>query len=133
MTGTAWFQERWDGPARNWWSLLAGCVLVTVSACVALILGLLTGQPVSALLAILLLAELLLLCMMGSGLLIATSRRMSRGGLQRETATIDTDHRPPEMREAERNRDQDRRDRQTIRAACVALPVLLTFTYLLIR
>lgn len=133
MTGAAWFQERWDGPARHWWSLLAGCGLVLVSAVIGLITGFLTGQPVSALLTILLMIELLVLCMMGSGLMLATSRRMSRGGLQRETATIDIDHRPPETREAERNREQQRRDCHTIRTAFVALPVFLTLIYLLIR
>lgn len=132
MSGTAWIHERWDGPARLWWSLLIGCILVILSAFLAWIAGRLFGQPVRELLTILLLAELLVLCMMGSGLLVATSRRMSRGGLQRETATIDTDHLPPETREAERRRDQERRDRQTLRAACLALPVLLAFVFLLV-
>lgn len=133
MTGAAWFHERWDGPARHWWALLAGCSLVLVSALIGLIAGFITGQPASALLTILLIIELLVLCMMGSGLMLATSRRMSRGGLQRETATIDIDHRLPETREAERNREQQRRDRQTIRAACMALPVLIVLVYLLVR
>lgn len=131
MTDTLWWKMRWDGPGWRWWSLLAGCALVLVSVVLAILAGLMLGEKTTALLTIILMAELFVLCMTGSGLLMSTTRRMSRGGLQRETATIDIDHRPPDERKAERQRDQERRDRHTIRTAIVTLPTLVTFIALL--
>ena len=131
--GNAGIADRWDGPGWRWWALACGVSLVLVTALVAVLASAITGERTSALLMLGLLGELVVLSFVGSGMLTGTSRRMSRGGLQRETATLDTDYRPAEEREADRERDQERRDRRTIRAGIIALPVFLTFAYLLFR
>jgi hypothetical protein len=126
-------EARWDGPGWKWWALAAGVGLVLVTVVLAALASIVLDERVSALLTLGLLIELIALSMMGSGALSGTSRRMSRGGLARETATIDIDHKSPEKREAERERDRERRDRRTIRIGIMALPVFLTFVYMLAR
>lgn len=104
-----------------------------VTAVVALLASLVTSERASVYLIIGLLAELFILSLMGSGMLAGTSRRMSLGGLQRETATIDTDFKPPEERGADKERDHQLRDRRTIRMGIMALPVFLALIYMLFR
>ncbi len=132
MEGTG-FTDRWNGPGWRWWALLAGVALVLVAILGATLFSAILDERISALLTLALLGELVILSFAGSGMLTGTSRRMSRGGLQRETATIDTDYKPAGEREAERARDRERQDRRTIRAGIMALPVFLTFIYLLFR
>lgn len=100
--------------------------LALASTIVAALLSILLGERASVLVIVALLAELFLISMVGTGMLTATSRRMSRGGLTRETATIDIDRRPPEKRELDAERDRVERDRRTIRAGIMALPVFLS-------
>ncbi len=126
-------REHWNGPFWRWWALAAGGAIVGLTALMALLLSLIVGQSMAALLAIALLAELLILSMIGSGTLTATSRRMSRGGLARETATLDLDYKSQEQSEAEKERDRKARDRRTIRIATMILPLILTLMYLLAR
>lgn len=125
--------ERWNGAAWRWWALAAGLGLVVATAGIAWLVVRVAGESFPALLSLALLAELLLLSLLGSGLMTGTSRRMSRGGLARETATIDIDHRSPEEREADKERDRAAKDRRTIRMGIMALPVALTLIYLLAR
>ncbi len=126
-------RQRWNSPRWRWWALAGGAGLVLLTTALAFLSSVLLGQPADALLAIGLLAELLVLGMMGSGMLDTTSRRMSRGGLARETATLDTDNTAREQSLAEKERDREARDRRTIRCAIMLLPVLLAFIYLLAR
>ena len=107
--------------------------MAAMTALPAGLIAAITGQPFSAIMALGLLAELLVLSMMGSGMLSGTSRRMSLGGLSRETATLDIDERLSKHSETERARDSQLRDRRTTRAGIMLLPALLTFIYLLAR
>jgi len=117
----------------RWQALAVGVALVLITAIVALLASLVTGERAAVFLTIGLLFELFILCLMGSGMLSGTSRRMRLGGLQRETATIDTDFKQPEERGADKERDQQLRDRRTIRIGIMALPVFLAFIYMLFR
>ena len=126
-------RERWDGPHWRWWALAGGSGIVMLTSVLATLASIILDQSIAALLALGLLAELLILSMMGSGMLGATSRRMSRGGLARETATLDVDYTAREQSTAEKERDRDARDRRTIRFAVMLLPVLLALVYLLVR
>jgi hypothetical protein len=126
-------RKRWDGPHWRWWALAGGIVIVMLTTILATFASIILDQSIAALLTIGLLAELVILSMMGSGMLSATSRRMSRGGLARETATLDVDYTAREQSAAEKERDRDARDRRTIRFAIMLLPVLLAFVYLLAR
>lgn len=121
----------WDGTYWQFWTLLAGCLLTIASLALGSLIAALLGQDARALMMLLLLAELLIFSVAGSGLLDSMSRRMSRGGLARETADLDAllanDSRQAELEEVERAR----RDRRTVRAGLLTLPLLLTFGYLL--
>ena len=119
------WHDRWHGPSWRSWALAAGIGLVVAAAIVAALVSVLLDERMSVLLTVALLVEMLCLCMSGTGMLTSTSRRMSRGGLARETATIDTDRRPPEERKADTERDRMERDRRTIRAGIMVLPVFL--------
>jgi hypothetical protein len=123
--------NRWDGAHWALWTLLAGCLLALATLASAALVALLFDQDVTAFMMLLLMGELLVLSTFGSGLLDGMSRRMSRGGLARETADLDerfaNDPAYKERTEAE----QRRRDRRTVRAGLLTLPLLLTFGYLL--
>lgn len=123
----------WDGPHWRCWALAGGFGIVALTTALATLASVVLDRSMTALLAIGLLAELLILSMMGSGMLSATSRRMSRGGLARETATLDIDYSAREQSAAEKEHDRGARDRRTIRFAIMLLPALLTFVYLLAR
>jgi hypothetical protein len=124
---------RWNRLDWRWRALATGFALVLVTVLVALLASLVIGERTSAFLTIGLLAELFILSLIGSGMLAGTSRRMSLGGLQRETATIDTDFKPPDESGAGKERDRQLRDRRTIRVGIMALPVFLAFIYMLFR
>jgi hypothetical protein len=125
--------SRWDGSGWRWWALAGGVALVILTVLLSQVAALLLDERTSALLLIGLLGELVVLSFMGSGMLKGTTRRMSRGGLQRETATLDTDFGTEQEREVERARDRERQDRRTIRCGIMALPVFLTVLYLLFQ
>lgn len=126
-------RERWDGRHWRWWALAGGIGIVMLTLALATLASLILDQAIAALLALGLLAELLILSMVGSGMLSATSRRMSRGGLARETATLDVDYAAREQGTAEKERNRAARDRRTIRVALILLPVLLALVYLFAR
>ena len=123
----------WDGPGWRWKALGTGIGVVALTALLAQLASFALGEPASVFLTIGLLIELFVLSFMGSGMLEGTSRRMSRGGLQRETATIDIDYKPAPQHEADKQRDRDSADRRTIRVGIMALPVFITFVYMLLR
>lgn len=123
--------DQWDGARWAWWTLLAGCLLTGVTLALAALIALLFGQDATAVMMLLLMAELLVFSTSGSGLLDGMSRRMSRGGLARETADLDERlSKDPEYKERT-EAELQRRDRRTIRAGLLTLPLLLTFGYLL--
>ncbi|MBA2454087.1 MAG: hypothetical protein H0V47_13010 [Chloroflexia bacterium] len=126
-------RERWDGPHWRWWALTGGIGMVVLTFVLVTLASTVLDQSIAALLTLVLLAELLILSMMGSGMLSATSRRMSRGGLARETATLDVDYAARARSTFEKERDRDARDRRTIRYAIMLLPVLVACVYLLAR
>lgn len=130
---SAYTREHWNGPHWRFWAFISGIGMVGAATLAAWISSSIAEQPFTALLSIGLLAEMLVLSMMGSGMLTATSRRMSRGGLARETATLDIDSQSAERSELGQARYNAARDRRTTRAGIILLPSLLTFIYLLAR
>lgn len=126
-------QQHWDGPYWRRWAFVGGIAMVAMTVLPAWLAATVTGQPFSAIMALGMLAELLVLSMMGSGMLSSTSRRMSRGGLARETATLDIDEQLSDQGGLDRDRQSQMRDRRTTRAGIMLLPPLLIFVYLLAR
>lgn len=125
-------QARWDGPRWRWWTILVGMALVALSAAVGALFALVLNQDSTALIMLILLVELLIFSITGSGVLDSMSRRMSRGGLARETVDIDElSARLGQDLEYDSEAEQARRDRRTIRAGLLALPVMMAFGYLL--
>jgi hypothetical protein len=106
--------------------------LVALSAAVGALFALVLNQDSTALIMLILLVELLIFSITGSGVLDSMSRRMSRGGLARETVDIDElSARLGQDLEYDSEAEQARRDRRTIRAGLLALPVMMAFGYLL--
>jgi len=122
----------WDGPRWRWWTLLAGIALVPLSVGIGALIALALGQDTIALIMLILMVELLIVSVIGSGLLDSMSRRMSRGGLARETFDLDElNRRLGKTSEENEEAEQARRDRRTIRAGLLALPITIAFGYLL--
>jgi hypothetical protein len=122
----------WDGPRWRWWTLLVGVVLVPLSVSIGALIALALGQDTIALIMLILMVELLIVSVIGSGLLDSMSRRMSRGGLARETFDLDElNRRLGKTSEEDEEAEQARRDRRTIRAGLLALPIMSAFGYLL--
>ncbi len=123
--------DLWDSRRWRWWTLVAGVLLVIVTAIVATIVATVIGQDVAGLVLLGLLAEIVVVSVIGSGVFDGISRRMSRGGLARETADLD------ELQELKTGRrklseaELQRRDRRAVRAGILVLPVFLTFIVLL--
>ena len=122
----------WDGPRWRWWTLLVGVTLVPLSVGIGALIALALGQDTIALIMLILMVELLIVSVIGSGLLDSMSRRMSRGGLARETFDLDElNRRLGKTSEEDEEAEQARRDRRTIRAGLLALPIMSAFGYLL--
>ena len=122
----------WDGPRWRWWTLLAGIAVVPLSVGIGALFALALSQDTVALIMLILMVELLIVSVIGSGLLDSMSRRMSRGGLARETFDLDElNRRLGKTSEKDDETEQARRDRRTIRAGLLALPITLAFGYLL--
>lgn len=93
------FREKWDGPHWRWWSLLAGVALLLVTIAIGALLALVLGQDIIAFILLLLIAEVLGISAVGSGLLDSATRTMNRGGMAREGADVRS-RRPRTAREA---------------------------------
>lgn len=131
-TQLALLRNRWDGQHWRWWALVAGLLIVPGMAVIAILFSLVLGDPIKGLWTFGLLAALFVLSLLGSGMIKNTSRRVTRGGLAHRSATIETDNRSPEERKAEEERERKELDRRTIRMGIMALPVFVTFIYLLL-
>jgi hypothetical protein len=124
-------RDIWDSPHWRWWTLLAGILLVLISAGVAVVVATVIGHNPRALTLLFLMVEAFTISLVGSGMLDGLSRRMSRGGLARETSDID------EMRErmtGKRKLSDEEvalRDRRAIRSGLLVLPVIIGFIILL--
>lgn len=126
-------RERWDGDRWRWWSLLAGFALLPVSAALAGIVGLITGERMLPLILLILVVEIFVTSIVGSGLLDGMTSKMSRGGLTREGADfVDRAETEAEL-EAIEERQRELKDRRTVRAGIFVLPLIVAFVALLTR
>jgi hypothetical protein len=119
-------KDRWEGPAWRWWALGCGVVLTTSTAAAAMLVAALSGGDARSLTLLGLLIELLAIGISGSGMLDGLSGRAIAGGMARQPL--------PERRLRSTSRpatDQARRDRHTIRAGILAVPLLVVFLVLL--
>lgn len=123
------FSDGWDGPRWWLWTFGAGVVLVLLTVVLMVPLAYLLGHDPKSLTMLGLLAEILILSMLGSGFVDSMSRRLSMGGLARETANLE------DMTESEQERvveDQRRKaERRTLRSGIVVFPMFLLFCFLL--
>lgn len=124
-------RDRWDGERWRSWTLVAGVALLPVSAALAGLVGLLTGESVLPLLLLFLVVEILATSIVGSGLMDSMTSRMSRGGLTRESAElVDRGQNESDLMAAE-ERNRELRDRRTIRSGILVLPLIVGFVALL--
>lgn len=119
----------WGGPAWRWWSLAAGVLLLALTALGVLLLDALGGVDRVALLTVLLIGELVLAGLAGSGMLDGLAHRAIAGGMARQPQPEPLAS--PRPRELDAH-DRHRRDRRTIRSALIALPLLAAVVLLLI-
>ena len=120
------FHDRWDGRHWRWWALLAGVVLTALAIGLAAVVSTLTGEKMMPLTFLFVTALLFVLSMIGSGMFDGLASRTIAGGLARQPAE-DTRVKRAEPGDTDRHR----RDRRTIRAGLAALPIFVTFIFLL--
>jgi len=119
-------KDRWDGPYWRWWALGGGVALTGITAIAAIVIAALIGGDGRSLALLALIVELFGTGLLGSGMLEGLSGRAIAGGMARQPL--------PEQRKRARpisESDRAHRDRITIRASLIALPLLITFLLLL--
>jgi hypothetical protein len=129
-------RERWTGPRWRWWALLAGIVLTGVCLLLGWSLGEAFGADAPSLMLLCLMLALVVVALVGAGLLERLSSRMIVGqGLERQPLPDDAKPRlPGDPRVAlTKTAEQERRDRTTIRAGLMELPLLVAFFVLLFK
>ena len=129
-------RERWIGPRWRWWALLAGVALSAACLLLGALIAALFGADAPSLMLLLLMLALVVVALVGAGLLERLNSRMITGqGLERQP--LPEQRRRPPMPGArvvmEKSAEQERRDRTTIRAGLMVLPLLAAFFYLLFR
>lgn len=124
---------RWNGPGWRWWTLLAGVLLVPLTALLAAGVAELTDEAFEPLLLLFLIVEILAASLLGSGLLDSLTRKMTRGGLAREsTDYVNAADKMGDL-EALEERNREAQDRLTIRAGLIVLPLIITFVFFMTR
>jgi membrane glycosyltransferase len=129
-------RERWTGPRWRWWALLAGVALTGVCLLLGWLLGVAFGADAPSLMLLCLMLALVVVALVGAGLLERLSSRMIVGqGLERQPLPDDAQ---PRLSGAPRvviakTAEQERRDRTTIRAGLMELPLLVAFFVLLFK
>jgi hypothetical protein len=129
-------RERWTGPRWRWWALLAGIALTGVCLGVGWLLGVAFGADAPSLMLLCLMLALVAVALVGAGLLERLSSRMIVGqGLERQPLPDDAKPRPPGAPRVviTKTAEQERRDRTTIRAGLMELPLLVAFFVLLFK
>jgi hypothetical protein len=120
-------KDQWSGPAWRWWALGGGLLLAVLTSAVAGAIAAITDGDARSLTLLGLLAELCIAGAVGSGMFEGLTARAIAGGMARQPL--------PERRKADRtlsDADRLRRDRLTLRAGLIALPLLAVFFGLLL-
>ena len=129
-------QTRWSGPRWRWWAVLAGLALTGCCLLLGLLLATLFGVDAPALMLLCLMLALIIVALIGAGLLERLNSRMVLGqGLERQPLPSESATRraaDPRL-VLTRTADQERRDRTTMRAGLMVLPLLVAFGVLLSR
>jgi hypothetical protein len=119
-------RDRWDGNRWSWWALMAGGLLVLLALVAGLTASLVLPGGWSSLVLSGLLVELIAIGVVGSGMLTGLASRAIAGGMARQPL--------PEQRRGAHDlteHERTRRDRRTLRAGVMALPILAAFVILL--
>ncbi len=119
----------WNGSHWKWWSVLAGAALTLVSAVVAVFVGFVISDRPLPLLLLLLLALIFAVSLAGSGLLESVSGTLNRGGLARESTNFVDKIQSEQEKSRTEMENVAARDRRTIRAGLIVLPMILAFAY----
>jgi hypothetical protein len=129
-------RDGWSGPRWRWWALLAGLILTGACLLLGLLLATLFNTDAPSLMLLCLMVALVAVALVGAGLLERLSSRMVTGqGLERQPLPQKPDPKPgagPRPMPP-RTAEQERRDRTTIRAGLVVLPLIIAFGFLLYR
>lgn len=133
------FRTLWDSPHWRWWSLVGGCLLVAAGVLIGFILGLITGEEVRPLIALVFFAIVMVLSLIGSGMIESVNRRVTGEGedsrqLRRKRMRGESDEeeeRPLTEEERVLKAEQEKQDRRTVAAGLALLPVIVVFLYIL--
>lgn len=134
MTRLGAARERWDGPRWRWWALAVGLALTGLCALLGAALGALFNADVPSLILLFVTLALFISAIIGAGLLERVTGRVALSqGLERQPPAAQPHARQPLDPRApiERTPEMERRDRNTIRAGLVVLPLLAVFIGLL--
>ena len=129
-------RERWTGSRWRWWALLAGIALTGACLLLGWLLGEAFGADAPSLMLLCLMLALVVVALVGAGLLERLSSRMIVGqGLERQPLPEDAKPRKPGDPRVTftKTAEQERRDRTTIRAGLMVLPLIIAFGFLLYR
>jgi hypothetical protein len=123
----------WRGPRWRWWALLAGLALTGACLLGGLLCAELFGMSASALMLLWVLLALLVTGAIGAGLFDRFSEAQPSSPPRRPTlAARMAPQTPEELVPHVKTADEERRDRTTIRAGIIALPLVIAFFVLLL-
>jgi hypothetical protein len=120
------FHDRWDGRHWRWWALLGGIALTGLALALAAGLSTIREEDTAPLAFLIITIILFAISIVGSGMFDGLASRSISGGLARQPAP---DARANRATTSES--DRARRDRRTIRCGLAALPLAITFLFLL--
>lgn len=122
-------RDGWRGPRWRRWAFVAGAVLTLVTTSVVPLVAVALGGDPTSLTLLILALESVALALVGAGLLERLSGRLITGGLTRQPPPEALPEGAPGSKMTDA--DRERRDRLTIRAGLIVLPVFATFLALL--
>jgi hypothetical protein len=120
------FHDRWDGRHWRWWALLGGIALTGLALALAAGLSTIREEDTAPLAFLIITIILFAISIVGSGMFDGLASRSISGGLARQQAPDARDYRAKT-----RVSDRARRVRRTIRCGLAALPLAITFLFLL--
>jgi hypothetical protein len=118
----------WSGRHWRWWTLVAGSALTGLLCGAAVLVAWAFDADSASLALLLLVVALLAISLVGAGVLDRLSARMIQGGLARQPAQQPDE---AERKQSLSDTEMRRRDRLTMRAGIMVLPVFRVFLILL--
>lgn len=122
---------RWSGPRWKLWSFIAGVASVPIALIVAYAIAATTDERVVPLILLNLVIVILGASLVGSGFIEKLSSPLTRGGLARESADMVEQSLSRSEQVSAEKRDQEARDRRTIRSGLFVLAPIIAFVYMM--